>query len=154
MTVEERAAILKKQHAAILRSTRLIAQAKGLSDVAVALRHETALCRRRQFTVVIRGSGLDGADIAAISAKVSGGELPRTIPAKTFYGRGLGNICCACDRVVGTHEIEVEADFDGVAVGIVTTLRFHSDCFREWRKARNAALLQGVAEGPQRHLGA
>ena len=105
-----------------------------LCDVAVALRHETALYRRRQFTVVIRGSGMDGANIAAIRAKVSDGELPRTAAAKTFYGHGEGKTCCACDRVVGKHEIEVEADFAGAL-----TLRFHSYCFTEWQKARDAA---------------
>ena len=133
MTPEEARTLFEVSLAARRRSVSLVNWSRSLNMHASALRHETALRRRRCFTISIRGAGQDGHG-AAVRAKVAGGSLPRIAAAKTFYGHGEGKFCCACDLIVGRHEIEVEADFEGAII-----LRFHVECFRAWEEARQVA---------------
>jgi len=132
MTDNERRLLIERSRETIRLSLSLVPATRAVHARAAALRHETALYRRRQFSIVIRG--VDGIDGEALRAKVAAGVLPRIAAAKTFYGHGDGKVCCVCDLAISPYQIEVEADFGGAL-----TLRFHSFCFRDWAKAREAA---------------
>src|SRR5215471_11214995 len=112
MAPEEARTLLEASLAARRRSVSLVNWSQSLHTDASALRHETALRRRRCFAISIRGAGQDG-HRPVVRAKLAGGSLPRIAAAKTFYSHGEGKLCCACDLIVGRHEIEVEADFEG-----------------------------------------
>lgn len=62
-----------------------------------------------------------------IRMKVDVGELPKSRYVRSWYGKGNGRPCQACDVPIGRDEIEVETDFD-----LQPTVRFHATCFSAW----------------------
>jgi hypothetical protein len=68
-----------------------------------------------------------------IRAKIEAGALPHTINfVSTWYGRGTGRQCLACDRRTAMFEIEVEGELQDGGV-----LYFHLTCYRTWEAERN-----------------
>jgi hypothetical protein len=62
-----------------------------------------------------------------IRAKIEAGALPRTINfVNTWYGRGTGRQCLACERRIAKGELQ-----DG---GV---LYFHALCYRTWEAERD-----------------
>jgi len=67
-----------------------------------------------------------------IQDKISSGVLPREVDfATTWYGRGTGRRCVACERPIPVFDIEVEGDLDDGGV-----LYFHGGCYRTWDTER------------------
>jgi hypothetical protein len=68
-----------------------------------------------------------------IRTKIKGGALPRTISfVNTWYGRGTGRQCLACEQRIAVFEIEVEGDLQDGSV-----LYFHGLCYRTWDAERD-----------------
>ncbi len=67
-----------------------------------------------------------------IRAKIKAGALPRTISfVNTWYGRGTGRQCIACEQRIAVFEIEVEGDLQDGSV-----LYFPGLCYRAWDAER------------------
>jgi hypothetical protein len=130
MTLEERSALMQKVGAARLRSNCLVAETRRYRSVARAARRATANRRREAFVLHIRGGGTDPVSELTLKDKLASGVLPQVKAMRTWYGRGEGKMCVACDLVIGPQDIEVEADFDDA-----TTLRFHSAYLTAWNRA-------------------
>jgi hypothetical protein len=130
MTSEEQSATLQQKDAVVSDSRRLVAVARRLCTVAAGTCKETGRVLHLTYVRRIRGGGTDPVSEQALKDSLARGLLPRVRARKTWYGKGEGNMCVACGLVIGTQDIEVEADFDDVP-----TLRFHSFCFDAWQRA-------------------
>jgi hypothetical protein len=63
-----------------------------------------------------------------IRNKIRSGALPRAVEfVNTWYGRGTGRLCIACERPIAACDIEVEGD-----PGDGTALFFHGGGYRMW----------------------
>jgi len=62
-----------------------------------------------------------------IREKILAGTLPKEHCRMTWYGRGTGGICLACDRVITADEVEVECDLPHGG-----TIRLHRWCYDVW----------------------
>lgn len=68
-----------------------------------------------------------------IRQSIVAGRLPKEHCHATWYGKGTGQPCEACDRSITPNEIEVECDLpDG---GMV---RLHSRCYDVWSREVSA----------------
>ena len=69
-----------------------------------------------------------------IAAKLKDGRLPQDSIPRVWGGRGAGEICDACERPVGGHEIIIE----GVSTDTEAKLgiQFHVQCFYLWDSLR------------------
>ena len=66
---------------------------------------------------------------SAIRRKILASVLPKKHCRMTWYGPGAGGICVACDRPIGSIDVEVECDLpDG------GTIRLHRTCYDLWSK--------------------
>ena len=71
---------------------------------------------------------------AMISAKLVARRLPDERPVATSTGKGTGTACAACDDPIRAVDVECETEYAGQPV-----LRFHIDCFTEWRRQQRQA---------------
>jgi hypothetical protein len=69
-----------------------------------------------------------------IRQKLARGSLPREKCLVTWFGRGTGQRCVACERVIGRDEIECECERTASDI-----LRFHQSCFAAWDDERQDA---------------
>lgn len=68
-----------------------------------------------------------------IRRSILAGHLPKEACLATWYGKGTGLRCAACDRAITRDEVEVECDLpNGV------TLRLHSRCYDLWSREVSA----------------
>jgi hypothetical protein len=64
-----------------------------------------------------------------IRRRILAGHLPKEGCLATWYGKGTGQICAACEQPITPNEVEVECDLpDG---GMV---RLHSRCYDVWTR--------------------
>ena len=71
--------------------------------------------------------------VEMIRAKIEVGAIPRTTNVvNTWYGRGSGRPCIACEQRIAVLEVEVEADLEDGSV-----LCFHGLCYRTWDTERD-----------------
>ena len=68
---------------------------------------------------------------ALISAKLAAHQLPATAPTMTSTGTGNGASCAACDEPIRATDVHVDCLW---AAPQAESLRFHIDCFTEWRR--------------------
>jgi hypothetical protein len=64
-----------------------------------------------------------------IRRSILAGHLPKEACLATWYGKGTGLRCAACDRAITRDEVEVECDLPNGA-----TLRLHSRCYDLWSR--------------------
>lgn len=61
------------------------------------------------------------------------GHLPKEGCLATWYGKGTGLPCAACEQAITSNEVEVECDLpDGSMV------RLHSRCYDVWSREVSA----------------
>ena len=66
--------------------------------------------------------------VEMIRTKVKSGALSRATSAvNTWYGRGSGRQCIACEERIAVFDIEAEVDLEDGSV-----LCFHGSCCRTW----------------------
>ena len=63
----------------------------------------------------------------AIRQKVLAGDLPKENCHRTWYGRGTGGVCLACQQAIQANDVEVECDLPGGG-----TIRLHRRCYDIW----------------------
>jgi hypothetical protein len=69
------------------------------------------------------------------------GRLPSFASARYWGGPGSGRVCALCERVIGSHELEIEAELADGSGGPV----FHVRCHDAWREAcRRCAPLENA----------
>ena len=66
--------------------------------------------------------------VLLIRQKLRAGDLPTAMHTKTWFGRGSGEVCDACQRGVDAADVEVEIDFEPGP-----SLRLHAACFQFWQ---------------------
>jgi len=67
--------------------------------------------------------------VEIIRAKIKDGLLPLTANVvSTWYGRGSGRQCAACEQPIAVFDIEAEGDLEDGRV-----LCFHGSCYRTWK---------------------
>jgi len=70
--------------------------------------------------------------VEIIRAKIKSGALPDTANVvNTWYGRGSGRPCVACEQPIAVFDIEAEGDLEDGSV-----LCFHGSCYRTWETQR------------------
>jgi hypothetical protein len=57
------------------------------------------------------------------------GQLPASLPRKTWGGFGDGHACCVCGRPVTSEQIETEFEAGGLSYHL------HIQCFAAWEVA-------------------
>jgi hypothetical protein len=71
--------------------------------------------------------------IDRIRRGILAGHLPKEGCLATWYGKGTGLRCAACEQAITGDEVEVECDLpDG------GTLRLHSRCYDLWSREVSA----------------
>ena len=86
---------------------------------------------------------------ALISAKLSAHRLPTTPPNLTSTGMGNGAMCAACDESIRPTDVDVDCRLNGPQEG---SLRFHIDCFTEWRRQLSISTDQPASDGSVRTI--
>jgi hypothetical protein len=73
------------------------------------------------------------------------GQLPHTLPSRTWGGRGTGHECAICRTPVGQDEVELELEFV-VTNGHQTTVSHwvHLQCFAAWELERHSLGASGL----------
>ena len=66
---------------------------------------------------------------ARIMAKLATRVLPVGTPVVASTGMGTGAICAGCDKPIRAVEVECACVY-----AEAPALRFHIDCFTEWRR--------------------
>jgi len=67
----------------------------------------------------------------AILGQIRAGRLPSASTKHTLFGgKGDGDPCACCGRLITSAQIQFEVDFTGVAV-----VEMHLNCHDEWVKA-------------------
>lgn len=68
-----------------------------------------------------------------IRHRILAGHLPKEGCLATWYGKGTGLRCMACDQAITLDQVEVECDLpDG------STVRLHSRCYDVWSREVSA----------------
>ena len=68
-----------------------------------------------------------------VRRSILAGLLPKDHCLATWYGKGTGRRCLACDQAITPAEVEVECDLpDG------STVRLHSRCYDLWSREVSA----------------
>jgi hypothetical protein len=65
--------------------------------------------------------------LAGIRQKILTGTLPKENCRMTWYGRGTGAVCVACDQPIVADDSEVECDLPNGG-----TIRLHRACYDIW----------------------
>jgi len=68
-----------------------------------------------------------------VAEKLATERLPIDPPAMTTTSHGSGAPCDACDEPIRPAEVECLCEFP-----LHSELRFHVDCFKEWRRQQDA----------------
>ena len=64
-----------------------------------------------------------------IREKILAGALPKEDCRMTWYGRGTGGLCVACEQPITAAEVEVECDLPRGG-----SIRLHRTCYDVWSK--------------------
>ena len=112
-------------HGLMLAARALVASSRGIR--AQISRRRLASPARRLMRLC-GGSDTDPrALLLLIGRKLQERILPTAMPTKTWFGRGTGQFCDACDTAVLSPAVEVEAEISGGPI-----LRFHRTCLLLW----------------------
>lgn len=76
-----------------------------------------------------------------IRAKLADGRLPINSIPRVWGGRGNGEMCDACGKIVTKDEVIMEGI--GVVEGSHSSVQLHVACFHFWDEERRALLAAG-----------